>query len=448
MQGKGFLMQSIQAGQHVSVKGSQVCETGLVFFDMRHNSEIHKTIFRPKFESWTQEYSQEHKRTLHLDVNAKLRKTREKALRRPAQRCRENEMYQSYCVRSGLSFAKMSTRSLSPRGGGDRSPRRRSRSRSPRSRSREFRGGGGGGRGGGGGKRKTGVASRWNEKGFGFIKPDDGGDDVFCHFSAIEDGNCLREGSKVEYEVEFDERKGKDRAERVTGGAQEDRRGGGGYGGGGGSGAAEAEAVVAEVVMAVAAAVMAVAAAVMAVVAAVMEVAVVAAAVEKGLATPGEMELATVGVRVAFLMTVPVAVVAVVAVAVVMMMIVGDTAVMIMGVPAIVMIVMTIVASAGTIVVAMIVAVAVVVTGTVIEVAVMNEEAVAVAVMIVGMIEGEGNVTERIGYCLAGMIDGTCWMPSCRREEFAISSLRLARTSLRELSLYERLYTTLTMSYR
>jgi len=82
----------------------------------------------------------------------------------------------------------------------------------------------------------TGTAMRWNtQKGFGFIAPDDGGDDLFCHYSAIEDGAMLKDGAKVTYVKAFDERKGKERAEQVTGGApREDYYGGGGGGGGGG----------------------------------------------------------------------------------------------------------------------------------------------------------------------------------------------------------------------
>lgn len=42
-----------------------------------------------------------------------------------------------------------------------------------------------------------------NAKGYGFIEPEGGGEDIFAHFSAIEaEGyRTLKEGQKVEYEV-------------------------------------------------------------------------------------------------------------------------------------------------------------------------------------------------------------------------------------------------------
>ena len=40
-----------------------------------------------------------------------------------------------------------------------------------------------------------------NSKGFGFIKPDDGGEDLFVHVTGLIDED-LRENDKVSYEVE------------------------------------------------------------------------------------------------------------------------------------------------------------------------------------------------------------------------------------------------------
>ena len=58
-------------------------------------------------------------------------------------------------------------------------------------------------------KRFKGEAASWNTRGFGFIRPTDGGEAVFCHFSSITDGNVLCEGDMVEYQAEYDDRKGK-----------------------------------------------------------------------------------------------------------------------------------------------------------------------------------------------------------------------------------------------
>lgn len=50
----------------------------------------------------------------------------------------------------------------------------------------------------------TGTVKWFNEsKGFGFIKPDDGGDDLFAHFSAIQSSGfkTLNENQKVSFDV-------------------------------------------------------------------------------------------------------------------------------------------------------------------------------------------------------------------------------------------------------
>ncbi|MDB5441596.1 MAG: cold-shock protein [Caulobacteraceae bacterium] len=58
----------------------------------------------------------------------------------------------------------------------------------------------------------TGIVKWFNStKGFGFIQPDAGGDDVFVHISAVERSSLgsLNEGQKLSYELERDQRSGK-----------------------------------------------------------------------------------------------------------------------------------------------------------------------------------------------------------------------------------------------
>ncbi len=61
----------------------------------------------------------------------------------------------------------------------------------------------------------TGTVKWFNtQKGFGFIQPDAGGNDVFVHISAVERAglNTLNEGQKISYELETDRRAGKQSA--------------------------------------------------------------------------------------------------------------------------------------------------------------------------------------------------------------------------------------------
>ncbi len=59
---------------------------------------------------------------------------------------------------------------------------------------------------------KTGTVKFYNsQKGFGFIQPDDGTKDVFVHATALERAGLrgLREGQKVTFELQTDQRNGK-----------------------------------------------------------------------------------------------------------------------------------------------------------------------------------------------------------------------------------------------
>lgn len=63
----------------------------------------------------------------------------------------------------------------------------------------------------------TGTVKWFNPtKGFGFIQPDAGGNDVFVHISAVEKAGLkgLNEGQKVSYEIQ--ENRGKQAAANLT----------------------------------------------------------------------------------------------------------------------------------------------------------------------------------------------------------------------------------------
>ncbi|HEY1886586.1 MAG TPA: cold-shock protein [Roseiarcus sp.] len=60
---------------------------------------------------------------------------------------------------------------------------------------------------------------KWSndQKGFGFIQPDDGSKDVFVHISAVERSGMrnLSEGQKISYEIVADRRTGKSSADNL-----------------------------------------------------------------------------------------------------------------------------------------------------------------------------------------------------------------------------------------
>lgn len=49
----------------------------------------------------------------------------------------------------------------------------------------------------------TGTIKHYNaERGYGFIKQDNGGDDLFVHVSGVEEGSVLSAGKRVQYKEE------------------------------------------------------------------------------------------------------------------------------------------------------------------------------------------------------------------------------------------------------
>jgi cold shock protein len=65
----------------------------------------------------------------------------------------------------------------------------------------------------------TGTVKWFNgQKGFGFIQPNDGGQDVFVHISAVERAGLsgLAEGQKVNFEIKADKMRGKSSAENLS----------------------------------------------------------------------------------------------------------------------------------------------------------------------------------------------------------------------------------------
>ena len=56
-----------------------------------------------------------------------------------------------------------------------------------------------------------------SQKGFGFIAPDGGGNDVFVHISAVEQAglSTLNEGQKVSFDLVADRRTGKSAAQNL-----------------------------------------------------------------------------------------------------------------------------------------------------------------------------------------------------------------------------------------
>lgn len=73
---------------------------------------------------------------------------------------------------------------------------------------------------------ESGTVRSWLDKGFGFISPDTGGEDIYVHANGLSGGDALKPGSHVQYARVPDPRKGEGffKAVRVRGGTYKRRR--------------------------------------------------------------------------------------------------------------------------------------------------------------------------------------------------------------------------------
>lgn len=65
----------------------------------------------------------------------------------------------------------------------------------------------------------TGIVKFFNAtKGYGFIQPDEGGNDVFVHITAVEKAGLrtLNEGQKLSFEISKDDRRNKSFADNLA----------------------------------------------------------------------------------------------------------------------------------------------------------------------------------------------------------------------------------------
>ncbi|MET4601077.1 cold shock CspA family protein [Bradyrhizobium sp. JR4.1] len=60
-----------------------------------------------------------------------------------------------------------------------------------------------------------GICVGWSERGFGFIRPAEGGADIFVHAKEITNRDVLNHGDKVTFDSVFDDRRGKLQARNV-----------------------------------------------------------------------------------------------------------------------------------------------------------------------------------------------------------------------------------------